>query len=328
MAYSGPTPVSSLSLLLSAIVSFAVTHCGFTDEGTVAGPAGASTPMYRISKGGLYWYFVGMTQTINGQTAGYILTRIQNILPTATNYATTAYGPQYPTKIGLFFNPSGPYTYYNLFSDGKSVFLALEVFPGVFTHLAFGTITKFGTWTGGEYVTGSHCENWRTSAPIGFEVSSHSSMFDIGQGGYYTSGYGGHIRNARNSYGDMRDYAYFGQGVVNNQRAFSGVSVTAARLRTYQFYNFPMGRLMQVGANGFNGRTVLFPMYVFLYDSTTGGIYPAGYVDNICPINMTFVNAKDIVESVWECFPVHQKNGSTTIAPISDFMGVAYKRIS
>jgi hypothetical protein len=284
--------------------------------------------MYRISKGGIYWYFVGMTETINSQTAGYIMSRVQNVLPTAANYATTTYGPQYPAKASLFYNPSGPYTYYNLYSDGKTVFLALELYPGIFTHLAFGSITKFGTWTGGEFVSGSYCGYWQTSAPIGWTQGFRASIFDIGQGGSATSGYGGHIRNARVPYNDYRDYAYFNSSVINNQRAFSGVSVYAAIAKTYSTYNYPMGRLLQVGANGFNGRTVLFPMYVFFYDSVTSSIYTAGYVDNVCPINMTYVNAKDIIETNWECFPVHQKNGSISVAPISDFMGIAYKRIA
>ena len=62
----------------------------------------------------------------------------------------------------------GPYTGYHFFTDDTTQYIhcVLEVSPGVYNHLSFGTIDKIGTWTGGQYFGLQNGKNQPLSAYI------------------------------------------------------------------------------------------------------------------------------------------------------------------
>lgn len=76
----------------------------------------------------------------------------------------------------------GPFPNLYLFSDsaGTYVHIVLEIFAGVYRHMHFGNLTKFGTWTGGAYFAGMF---WNQSNSNPFPISNpadstHSVPFD------------------------------------------------------------------------------------------------------------------------------------------------------
>lgn len=76
----------------------------------------------------------------------------------------------------------GPFPNLYLFSDagGNYCHIVLEVFAGVYRHMHFGNLNKFGTWTGGAYFSGMF---WSQSSSNPFPISdpasgSHTVPFD------------------------------------------------------------------------------------------------------------------------------------------------------
>jgi len=73
---------------------------------------------------------------------------------------------------------AGPFT--NLFmhtdsTTGTYIHCILEYAPGLYRHFGFGTITKIGTWTGGEYAYGHH---WLASGQASITDDRHTILFD------------------------------------------------------------------------------------------------------------------------------------------------------
>ena len=323
MPYSGPTPVATLDALLQALVTWAVANAGFTDEGNIAPPSGRSTAsMYRLSKGGMYWYFMGDDALIGGASSGYIEFRMQTALPTTANYSSTAVGPAEITRAQLWRNLTGPYTAYNFFTDGLGVHVVLEVSSGVFTHLSFGKATKFGTWTGGEYTTAGYMTGYTTSGLVGYDFDSGVAPFE---GGYNVSSNAGFVYNPVGAFGDYRDFAEIGYSLINSQRAqFQTLSSLNTASTTYN--SGLSGPLWWCGANDVNQRAAMVPQYLLLYNATLAAQWLAGYVDGVKFLNTEFIAPKDIVEVEWEVFPLTQKFGDKTVAPICGNLGLAYRR--
>lgn len=68
----------------------------------------------------------------------------------------------------------GPFPNLYLFSDagGNYCHIVLEVFAGVYRHMHFGNLIKFGTWTGGAYFSGMF---WSQTSSNPFPISDPSS---------------------------------------------------------------------------------------------------------------------------------------------------------
>ena len=238
MAYSGPTAVSSLDNLLQALVNWAVANAGFTDEGNTSPPSGRTTTyMYRISKGGMYWYFMGDNATVGGATDDYIEFRMMTVLPTSANYSNNSYGPAEITRAQLWRTGTGPYTAYNFFTDGVGVHVVLEVTANVFSHFSFGSVSKFGTWTGGQYTTAWYSSSYTVTGDVGYNFVSGCVPFEGSVAN--SSAYAGFVYNPINSYGDYRDFAEIGT-IVNNQGAFFS-TVGQATASSSQYNNILTG---------------------------------------------------------------------------------------
>jgi hypothetical protein len=322
MAYSGPIAASSLDILLQDLVDWAVANAGFTDEGNTTPPAGRTTTyMYRLSKGGMYWYFMGDTAAVGGADDGYIELRAQTALPTSANYASTTIGPNQVTRAQLWRNTTGPYTAYNFFTDGNCVHVVLEVASNVFTHFSFGKVTKLGTWTGGEYTTAGYGTQYTASGDIGYEFSGTAAF----EGGFSSGTYQGHVYYPYGSYGDYRDWAPLRSSETNNQLArFVTVSTLVTLSSTYN--GGLCGPLYWLGANSINQRAPMIPQYLMLQNDSFSKMWLAGYADHVKFLNMEFITPKDIVETEWEVFPLIQKFGDKTVAPITENLALAYRR--
>lgn len=341
MAFETGTP-TTLDGLLQDLVAFAVNEAGFTEHTKITAglPAGNTTDMYILSKGGIYWWFLGMQRTdADFGTYGELECRMMLVLPTVANMETEASGMYRKLKVALLNRPSGPYTNYWLYSaTGDSVSLVLEITPGVFTHMSFGAVNKFGAWTGGQYLTGETCYMANAyNAASGFGttwntfISNYAQMaFDTGYAqSYYSQGHVGYVYNPVNSYGDNRDFA-----LIRGTTPVSGTPDYYQRARFQGCYQDSASgdsliqRLMHRSPNSFNQRSGLFPTYLTLYDQTSQRYLLAGHVEGVRHVRIDLLTPKETIEVEWDIYPHYQKTGDHMVAPVSGNFGLAYRRVT
>lgn len=336
MAYETGT-ASSLNDLLQTLVTFAASNAGFTEITKVTGIANSNSDMYILQKGSIYWYFIGFERTLtNYGTYGYIDCRMMTVEPTAANRNTLSLGQPINTWVGLFNRPSGPYTTYYLFTDVTAVHMAVEVTPGIYTHLSFGSVDKFGTWTGGEYLSGEHSARSNYSPTTGFEnyntsISSGRSSL-IMQGNYDSitslsdSARPTFIYNPVNSRGDNRDFTPVNISIDsdfdNQAAAFTGSP------DNYSGTGSILNNLLINSPNAFNQRSALLPTYLRLWDPNSSRWILAGDVPSVKIVNTQLIDPAEVVEVTWQVFPNVQKAGDQMIAPVTGNAGVAYQRVS
>lgn len=330
MAYETGTAVD-LDDLLDKMVDFAVANAGFT-EITQIGSTGKQSDMYILQKGSIYWWFLGDYTTLSGYgTYGWLNMRMMNTTPTLANKQNTSYAQQYDTRAALWNRYNGPYTNYFFYSNGNSVQVVVEVTPLVFTHFSFGVVDKFGTWTGGEFVTGSYMytNGWYTSggywySTIGNYGSNPFAEYGINNGTNYGAGY---TYYPQGSFGDYRDWAVMGTStLVNNQRSRLGAPYYIQTNALYLFNYNLIDILLYCSPNTFNSRTALFPTYLHLYDQSSLRYHLLGHVDSVKVLNMELIDPKETIELNWDVYPIFQKAGDASVATVSGNIALAYNK--
>ena len=341
MAFETSVP-ATLDGLLQDLVAFAVNNAGFTERTKITAglPAEATTDMYILQKGSIYWWFIGMQQSdADFGTYGEIECRMMLVLPTVANMETQADGMYKKLKVAVLNRPTGPYSNSWLYSaSGDSVNLALEITPGVFTHLSFGNVSKFGTWTGGEFLTGeTFYMGSAYSAAQGFTTTWDTVISTWGQmafgTGYslynYSRGNCGYVYNPVNTYGDHRDFAIINGGTVSGSVPYydQGARFQGCYADT-DAGNSLIQKLMYRSPNAYNGRAGLFPTYLTLYDAVSQRYILAGHVEGVRHIRMDSIAPKETIEVEWDVYPHYQKTGDQMVAPISGPFGLAYRRVT
>lgn len=215
----------------------------------------------------------------------------------------------------------GPFTAYHFFEgtegDGGIYFYCvLETVAGVFAHFGMGELDKVGTLPA-QFVV---CTYWDQQASVVDNPlsGSHSSMFDgltspLTRSGllscnqltaepnpeYYRFGY----------------ETYSGGGINYYKRVRGGVR---SGLNAYFHGRSP---------NAFNGRALLQPNYIDLYDTNAanGGWYRrVGLAPAFRSTMIQHLQAGDIVDTDWMVFPIKAKSGADG-ENNSNYYGHAYK---
>jgi hypothetical protein len=330
MAFETGT-ASNLDDLFDKMVDFAVANAGFTEIPQLVYPSGQSD-MYILHKGSMYWWFLGGNSTLSGYgTNGWIESRMMTVEPTLVNYSDISYGQYYTTKAQLWNRYDGPYTNYFFYTDGDSIEIVIEVTPLVFSHFSFGSVTKFGTWTGGEYITGSFVNSsaWNASGGYWYDtIGSYGCGPFEEYGASFGSTYGlGFVHYPQGGYGDFRDYAPTSRNLGNSQRARMGAPSYIQSVPSYLHNYNLMDVLLYCSPNTFNSRTALFPTYLHLYDQSSTRYNLLGHVSNAKVLNMELIDPKDTVELEWDVYPIFQKSGDSSVAVVSGDIALAYRRV-
>ncbi|MDH5184845.1 MAG: hypothetical protein OEX12_13260 [Gammaproteobacteria bacterium] len=222
---------------------------------------------------------------------------------------------------------TGPYLSYHFFIDPKAFRVVLELNLNEYSHLMFGSITKYGTWTGGQFAQGM---NWTDS----------DSTRDQGGSPYHdypyrcnstTSGYGyNHITANEAAVFSIRRFGFDTSapwdypvgGCVGGTELTGMTPVEAGNAYTNptDWWNF----IQNQGQNVATGRTPMVPTYVFMRD----GSYwvPLGEDLLVKALNIEAYTPKQVVDTDWMVFPLKTKkpyNGDDTFS--SDMYGIAYK---
>jgi hypothetical protein len=173
MSYQTGTATSPIDLI-QQINTFLAAN-GWTSDKSAAVGTGWETHLH---KGSIYAHLRAavaegpwITNAANGTALmlylsdGFDGSQAWNLQPTI---APVASGTTNRVGVGMPLS-AGPFTNYYFFTDATNanVVIVLEKTPGLFEFLAWGTLTKTGTWTGGAYFLGSASGYWAGYTVLG-----------------------------------------------------------------------------------------------------------------------------------------------------------------
>lgn len=308
---------ASFDDLIQQTISFAVANAGFTDEGSVTASQGYT--VRQISKGGTYWnfHFRPGTPAVFAQMNNALLAEGVNLLS-----STAAPAPGQSNWTLLHGDTHyGPFVGHYLFTDGTCVHMVVELASGIYNHMSFGSVTKYSTWVGGEYITAGNFRgrfmspnwaDWRDSynnRP--FEAMDPSS-----------TSYRTFLRTANS--GLAADFQFVSRPDSTQPSLFCGTYDLNGYNQTSIFT-----RLLRDSPNVATGRVPLFPGLIRLHDSVTGLKLLAGFIPHVAFTKMAAsMNPKDIINTDWQVFPIHARTGiDTTQYSTSYDFALAYRRI-
>ncbi len=325
MAFSESTAVTSRTAFITALIGFAVTNAGFTNQGTTID--GAYT-IHHISKGGIYWNFMEDTyyQIVTNNNI-YIRMTFAKITTRAAFHDTGVTAGQYIHTSMTCFQSSGPYVKYFLYTDGTAVHCVLKIYTGVYSHMSFGNVIKFGTWTGGEYLTANNPNTYSAGEYIQWDYGKSGWVFDGGvhdytSGAVYPTGYLRHVVGSASS--DHYDFARIG----NKEEGDQWCKMTVGRTKGHP-HSLITDLVEICSPLSFNTRAPIFPTYVRVWEDATSRWTLAGHVPYARALNIKNIAAETIVEGDWIVFPLCQREGGNPVlAPTTDYWGVAYKRVA
>lgn len=319
---------SSLDDFLSQLVSFAVTNAGFTNEGSVTSSVGSgSRTVQRLIKGGVRWWFTRSTANTNVNAAmSYSAFAAGATISTAPT-ASVADAQSVWTHMNTWAF-TGPYVGHYFFTDGTCVHAVLEVASGIFNHISFGNVSKFGSWPGGEYLTGGYFAF--TTAPGGITTYSNAFGVNYNSRPFNDESDANAITTGRTMVrvADTAVSADF-QGVRGVESNSHGMFVGTAQ-GTGQADGSMYTRLLRDAPNETTARTPLFPGFFRRYDSASGLFRLAGMIPYAAFMKLSAdMNAKDIINTDWQVFPVTVRTGGDpTVAALSNEYALAYRRVS
>lgn len=333
MAFQTGT-ASSFTDFFIQLRAFATSNAGFSNNGTST--INGNT-VHSVSKGGIYWNFeegASLFTLSAGFTFNYARMRMTYSLPNDVDGFNQSFPTGQPRYTAFGTNAStGPFTGHTFYTEGTAVHAVLEVFPNVFQHLSFGSIEKSGAWAGGEYLTASSYARG-SGGVLGFESNSSQHPFADSYGTGHAVGTAGNFNASVYSFvryvqsGTNNDDFAPLANVLNNQVCrMSGVMDLSSDL------NIMHNQLVRNSPNQANLRSALFPMYVRLRDytanspATLDAYFIAGTVPGVRVCNVRELNPHEIVNTDWQVFPIIQKDGDDTVAPISGEGGFAYQRV-
>jgi len=323
---------TNFSDLMSKLIIFATTYCGFSLEGAFSGTQnlsynGTSTgTVYTIrclSRGGVYWWF------------RYTNANMFCLLSTGTGATWNTIANRSPndSEVNVL---TGSYSY-RFFEVDDSLHVALTKSNGgqtSYRHFSFGKIQKYGSWTGGEYFAGSYDEVSSASYYNDGFAAEHTRLFG-NKAGVTTSGTGTGVSN-RASYGVIR-CTYNSKDYANIDRAGASVesgmneAVTMGGLRniaTEASYNPAVNPA--ISPNTWSDTAVASPVMFMLYDDAGAGRYfDLGYLTGIRFLSVKNLTPGQLVNTDWRVYPASFQgtDGSSDYAS-SDDIGIAFREVA
>lgn len=325
---------TSIKNFMDSLAAFAVANAGFTDAGTVVmTEAGGTVDAHSLQKGGVTWVFTTAigTEYQNGNGDFWMESRMCYALPVAsTEWSTTnPVGQPGVTRFSTLQSGATFSAPYDFFTDGSYVHAVLEIFPNVFSHFSFGNISKFGTWTGGEYLSCTYLILRNPSFQTDYQYLNFTNvhLFDEQNSNSVQNSY---IRRTVDGLLTENDFAPFGTstnsipgGFFNDVKGTmnSNNSVTSPG----DGFGYE-GVLFVNSPSAANFRSPLLPIYIYGRDITTTAIqyHLMGIVEGIRWINIKELDVKTIVDNDWRVYSESQKAGDVTVAPIAANIGLAY----
>ncbi|WKB50773.1 hypothetical protein [Eleftheria terrae] len=221
--------------------------------------------------------------------------------------------PRDPSKrieaVGLY-EVEGPCTYH-LFSSESPVQLTMvaEVAPGVYHHLAFGQLVKYGDYPGGAFVSGAFGSSDALTASASDYIfgDTQDLHFGLPFNDYKYAG-GNYVRAAADGFDGW--WSVCQASPITGKRAISiweeGPRSPRETLANYWWSRTP---------NTLNGIAPLLPFYVFL-ERPDGFFSPFGYPAHLRYLNITHHAPAEVFAigpEQWMAFPAHSKNNKSGV---------------
>lgn len=212
---------------------------------------------------------------------------------------------------------AGPFPTAHLFTNDPSTYchVAVEVQAGVWKHLMFGNMRKFGTWTGGGYYGATH---WALDVN---NIDSPGSPFHTVPFGTAGSGGGGydwtvHYEHGSDLWISLNEFVYNGVQRRAAYGAFTGGYGNAFKQLPESLFSglIPLApALIQALRTSDNPQTTRF----------------IGQIPDVRQVNITNLSPNEILSigsDDWRCYPLKAKNGGNDQYN-SGYNGIAYKVI-
>ena len=351
MAFATGTGTANLRSFFDQLRTFAGAN-GFTNSGTSVGShVLGDHKIHHISRGGVWWNFEETMQTSLTATAvTFARARMTYSKPSGDPVVfneTTPVGQPKFTGFSTFLS-GGPYTGHFFFASNDCIHAVLEISPNVYQHLSFGIMDKFGTWTGGEYLTAAFNPTVETSPlPAHFnyitansnnrifgewEPTTNSSQRPNNKGTNPVEAVGGFTNTVKSfvryekSGNNGDDFAPMGYN--NTAAGFSQQATMSLPQQVAEDASYMYSTLLLASSNTFNNRAPMYPMYCKMQnnDNVADTRFLAGHVAGCRVLNIKNLTPKEIVNTDWQVFPVVSKNGDWTVGSDTGDLGLAYRR--
>ena len=325
---------TSIKNFMDTLAIFAVANAGFVDAGTVVMTEGGGTvDAHSLTKGGVTWVFATAigTEFQNGNGDFYMESRMCYALPVvSTEWSNTnPVGQPGFTRFSTFQSGATFSAPFDFYTDGVAVHAILEIFPNVYTHFSFGNITKFGTWTGGEYISCTYLLTRNGSFPTDYQYinATNVHMWDEGSSNSLNNQY---LRRTIDGLLTENDFAPF--GIASNSIPGGFFNDVKGTMHAGNENSVPgdgsgyQGVLFVNSPSAANFRSPLLPIYIYGRDITTTTIqyHLMGIVPVVRLINIKEIDPEAIVDNDWKVYPEAQKAGDITVAPLSEQIALAY----
>jgi hypothetical protein len=193
------------------------------------------------------------------------------------------------------FSANGPVLAYWLFApNATDLYIVIRVATGVYTHLHFGTLAKYGTYTGGQWGTRSYWDNGINTYDYGQRDSgNYIAPYDYGGSNWGT--YSGFVG------AQVDGHTWWSLGPP-----LHGGSIY---LPAYSIVRGDGRKITDRSPNAFNQEAVFanLPMFVL---RPTGLWTPVGEVKDCRSVNIHNYNSEDIITigtDNWQVFPLISK---------------------
>lgn len=286
MAYQ-TISVSNQTDYIAAINNFAVAN-GWTLTSGVLSKAGVSSQVQLTNPSGTD---VFINAGRGGVFTGPDTTRVA--------FKLTTWLPSMQLEMFYFANPD-------------TFWFTLNWKPGFFLHSGFGSIAKYGTWTGGLWIHGQHADRTGSNddrcfslvdgsqAPFGNGYAAECGLF---WGQSTTASFNGlYLNNAVSKiHCELRGYIW-----ENGIEALASVAPTQARVEIPLLIT----PIHKTNPNTFNGQTILTPFELFL-QNTDLHYMGIGNIGHMRYVRLVNYNPKDIVTigtQRWKIYPWCRKD--------------------
>ncbi len=238
-------------------------------------------------------------------------------------------GTPIDTERRVNFQDTGPYTAYHFFaSDGapRYIHAVVEVTSGVFRHFGYGTLNKFGDWTGGEYCYGHF---WSQSTLNIDEPKAVAHSFGLDGSHNLNTGATLHVESLGSIQGANEKWMIFGSTT-------NGGTDTATEDRQVCYGGGRGGwwayHLGWLEVSTINAYKPLIPIPVMVRDLNTApdSLYYLGEQPDVALVNMANFNPGDTItvgSDTWFVFPWVRKQKLEVNTEESWNAGIAYKQI-
>lgn len=200
---------------------------------------------------------------------------------------------------------------YHLFaaSGPDMILLAAEVSPGVFHHLAFGELTRYGNYAGGVFVTGAFGSDAYTYSYNGFTDYVFGYPYDR-HGGLPFNDYKGYGQTYVRGSVDAVEawYAVCQSSPLTGKRAKgiweAGTGTPSGSLARFWWDRSP---------NTLNGITPMLPFHVCV-ERPSGYFSPFGVTPHLRYLNLANYQPAEqfaLGTEQWAVFPGHSRNGKS-----------------